>query len=140
MDANFWHQRWESNTIGFHQKQPNALLVAHFNALSVAPGGRVFLPLCGKTLDIGWLLSHGYRVAGAELSELAIQQCFAELGLKPQITAQRYTLGESQCLGFTPRFGFYSPLVSRSTVCSIVSRSRCVTVLRVPPMKKSDCT
>lgn len=86
MDANFWHQRWENNHIGFHQKQPNALLVAHFKTLSITKDSRVFVPLCGKTLDIGWLLADGYRVAGAELSELAIQQLFAELGLEPEIT------------------------------------------------------
>lgn len=86
MDANFWHQRWESNAIAFHQSQPNPLLVAHFNALAIAKGGRVFVPLCGKTLDIGWLLANGYPVAGAELSEIAIQQLFAELGVEPEIT------------------------------------------------------
>jgi thiopurine S-methyltransferase len=41
--------------------------------------------LCGKTLDIAWLLSQGYRVAGAELSETAITQLFAGLGVEPQI-------------------------------------------------------
>jgi thiopurine S-methyltransferase len=45
------------------------------------------VPLCGKTLDIGWLLSHGYRVAGAELSQLAIEQLFMDLGLQPDISA-----------------------------------------------------
>lgn len=85
MDANFWHQRWETNQIGFHESKVNPLLIAHFPALSLPKGSRVFVPLCGKTLDIGWLLSHGYRVAGAELSELAIQQLFVELGVEPQI-------------------------------------------------------
>lgn len=32
---------------------------------------RIFLPLCGKTLDIGWLLERGYRVVGAELRLLS---------------------------------------------------------------------
>lgn len=86
MDANFWHRRWEANQIGFHQSQVNPLLVTYFNTLSLAKDSRVFVPLCGKTLDIGWLLSNGYRIAGAELSELAIQQLFAELGIEPAIT------------------------------------------------------
>ena len=86
MDANFWHQRWAANEIGFHQSQVNPLLVTYFNALSLMKGSRVFVPLCGKTLDIGWLLSNGYRIAGAELSELAIQQLFGELGVEPEIT------------------------------------------------------
>ena len=74
MDESFWFQRWESNNIGFHQSEANPLLVNAFTELALAKGRRVFLPLCGKTLDIAWLLSKGYRVAGAELSELAIDQ------------------------------------------------------------------
>lgn len=87
MDANFWHQRWQSNQIGFHQSNVNPYLMTHFKELGIAEGSRVFVPLCGKTLDIAWLLSQGYQVAGAELSEIAIQQLFSELGVTPDITA-----------------------------------------------------
>jgi thiopurine S-methyltransferase len=83
MDADFWHQKWKTNDIGFHQPQGNPLLVAHFNSLNVPPGGRVFLPLCGKTRDFAWLLSQGYSVVGVELSELAVEQLFEELGVQP---------------------------------------------------------
>ncbi|MFC5475667.1 thiopurine S-methyltransferase [Paraherbaspirillum soli] len=86
MDTNFWHQKWEKNDIGFHQNDANPLLVNYFKTLSLAKGSRVFLPLCGKTLDIRWLLSNGYRVAGAELSKIAIEQLFAELGVAPKIS------------------------------------------------------
>ena len=58
----------------------------HFPSLNVPPGGRVFVPLCGKSLDLGWLLSRGYAIAGAELSELAVTQLFAELGMEPSIS------------------------------------------------------
>ncbi len=86
MDPEFWHQRWKENRIAFHEGRPNTLLVAHFEALGLPQRSRVFVPLCGKTRDIGWLLSQGHRVAGAELSEAAIVQLFAELGVEPQIT------------------------------------------------------
>ena len=86
MDPNFWHQRWEKNETAWHESQANPLLVKHFNELSLAKGRRVFVPLCGKTLDISWLLSKGYRVAGAELSQLAIEQLFFELGVQPDIS------------------------------------------------------
>lgn len=62
------------------------MLVQHFAALELAEGARIFLPLCGKTRDIAWLLSKGYKVAGAELSEIAIQELFAELGIAPQVS------------------------------------------------------
>jgi thiopurine S-methyltransferase len=87
VDAPFWHDRWQRNQIGFHEPKANPLLIAHFDSLSLPGGSRIFVPLCGKTLDIHWLLSRGQRVAGAELSELAVQQLFAELGLTPQATA-----------------------------------------------------
>jgi thiopurine S-methyltransferase len=84
MDAGFWHQRWEKNEIAFHESEANPLLVKHFTKLSLAKGRRIFVPLCGKTLDISWLLSKGYRVAGAELSQKAIEQLFMELGMQPE--------------------------------------------------------
>ena len=85
MEAAFWRDRWAQNQIGFHEAGGNAALRAHLPALGLAPGARLFLPLCGKTRDIAWLRAQGFRVVGAELSELAVQQLFAEMGLTPQI-------------------------------------------------------
>lgn len=84
MDAGFWHQKWKDNEIGFDQSEANPLLVKYFNALSLVTGSRVFVPLCGKTIDIAWLLSNDYRVVGIELSELAVEQLFAALELEPR--------------------------------------------------------
>ena len=86
MDASFWHQRWGKNDIAFHESAANPLLVKYFKDLSLVKGSRVFLPLCGKTLDIPWLLSKGYRVAGVELSKMAVEQLFTELGVEPTIS------------------------------------------------------
>lgn len=86
MDANFWHQKWEQNEIGFHRSTVNPLLINHFRALSLAENSRIFLPLCGKTLDIDWLLANQYRIVGVELSEMAIRQLFIRLGIEPQVT------------------------------------------------------
>jgi thiopurine S-methyltransferase len=85
MDPNFWLSRWNANRIGFHEAAANAHLVAHFLALSLPPSARIFVPLCGKTRDIGWLLSTGHTVVAVELSELAIQQLFDDLGTAPKI-------------------------------------------------------
>jgi thiopurine S-methyltransferase len=85
MDHNFWHLKWKNNEIGFHLADVNPLLLAHFNSLNLPSGSRLFLPLCGKTRDIVWLLGQGYSVVGAELSELAIQQLFGDLGVVPNI-------------------------------------------------------
>lgn len=87
MDTKFWLERWQNNQIAFHEGRPNRLLEENFSALALPPGSRVFLPLCGKTRDIAWLLDHGYRVAGVELIATAIDQLFDELGETPEISA-----------------------------------------------------
>ena len=86
MDSDFWLQKWQIKDIAFHQSKANPLLVKNFKALSLAQGSRVFLPLCGKTLDIAWLLSNGYRVAGVKLSVIAVDELFLELGMTPEVT------------------------------------------------------
>jgi len=85
MEPEFWHRKWHENEIGFHMSEVNPMLVAHFAQLGLQPGQRIFLPLCGKTRDIAWLLDQGYAVVGAELSSVAIDQLFNELKVTPQV-------------------------------------------------------
>ena len=82
----FWHEVGEKKEIGFNQASPNELLVKHFSALDLKSGSRVFLPLCGKTIDIHWLLKQGMKVVGVELNESAVQELFQELDLKPEVS------------------------------------------------------
>ncbi|PJZ76985.1 thiopurine S-methyltransferase [Leptospira neocaledonica] len=86
MEKDFWLSKWKDNNIAFHERETNPLLLEYFKELSLAKDSRIFIPLCGKTLDIAWLLSNGYKIAGAELAELAIQQLFQELGVEPKIS------------------------------------------------------
>lgn len=86
MEANFWHQKWQRGEIAFHREEANPHLVAHLSKLNLAQGSRVFVPLCGKTKDIAYLLNGGYQVIGVELSELAVRELFKELSVTPQVT------------------------------------------------------
>jgi thiopurine S-methyltransferase len=64
MQPEFRRQRWASNQLGFHESQANPLLVAHSDALGLSQGSRVFVPLCGRTLDVDWLLASSFQPAG----------------------------------------------------------------------------
>lgn len=86
MEHNFWHSKWEKLEIGFHQQDINPFLKQYIDDLELARGATVFVPLCGKTLDMTWLLDKGFCVIGAELSELAVQQYFQSLSVEPVIT------------------------------------------------------
>ena len=90
MQPDFWHQRWQDQQIGFHQDTPTPLMLKHWPSLDIAPGSRVFVPLAGKTLDMAWFAAQGYRVLGVELSQLAVEQFFAEHGLTPEVDTTRY--------------------------------------------------
>lgn len=86
MDPDFWHERWRERQIGFHQDKPTPLLLKHWPALALPRGSRVFVPLCGKSLDLAWFAAQGHRVLGVELSQLAIDEFFAEQGLTPEVS------------------------------------------------------
>jgi thiopurine S-methyltransferase len=80
MQKDFWLERWEKEEIGFHEKEVNAYLKRFWHELQIAPGNRVFVPLCGKSLDMLWLREQGHPVVGVELSEIAAQAFFKENG------------------------------------------------------------
>ena len=86
MEPAFWHRKWADNQIGFHQAQANPYLQRYWPALGLAPGSRVLVPLCGKSLDLVWLAGQGYRVRGVELSRRAVEDFFHEQGLQAQVS------------------------------------------------------
>jgi len=83
MEKAFWLERWERAEIGFHQSEVNPYLLQYWPTLHVAQGGEVFVPLCGKSLDMLWLRQQGHAVLGVELSPIAVRDFFAENGLLP---------------------------------------------------------
>ena len=87
MQANFWHERWQNNQIGFHQSAINAYLQRYWPRLKLT-SGQVFVPLCGKSLDMVWLAEQGHSVLGIEIDRLAIEAFFEEQQLSPEITSQ----------------------------------------------------
>lgn len=92
MEADFWHNRWENELTGFHLDEVNPHLKANWSLLKLDKNARIFVPLCGKTLDLIWLAEHGFQVVGVELSVLAAEAFFAENNLVAQ---------QSQVDGFT---------------------------------------
>lgn len=83
MKNDFWLERWERGEIGFHQNEINPYLTRHWQDLHHTHGSKVFVPLCGKSHDMLWLRKQGHSVFGVELSAIAVQTFFQELGLAP---------------------------------------------------------
>lgn len=83
MKKEFWLERWEKAEIGFHQDEINPYLLQYWQEIAPAKGGEVFVPLCGKSLDMVWLRQQGCTVLGVELSAIAVQDFFRENGQTP---------------------------------------------------------
>lgn len=90
MQPEFWLDRWREGRIGFHQSEVSPFLAKYWSGLQIAADSRVFVPLCGKSLDMTWLAERGHRVLGIELSRIAVEQFFDEHGLRPDVQRTRY--------------------------------------------------
>ncbi len=87
MDPQFWHEQWERKQIGFHQPLAHPWL-SQFWPMLVKGQGQVFVPLCGKSLDMAWLHGQGHSILGIELSPLAITEFFQEQDLEPSTRSE----------------------------------------------------
>lgn len=86
MKAEFWLSKWQNNEIGFHLPRPHPWLVNAWPQIQQQFASKtVFVPLCGKTFDIDFLLQQGQNVIGCELSEQAAIEVFYRLGIEPNI-------------------------------------------------------
>lgn len=75
MQAEFWLQKWQKQETGFHLDAPHPLL-QKFHRQLFDTACSVFVPLCGKSLDIMFLVEQGYPVIGCELSQIAVDDFF----------------------------------------------------------------
>jgi len=82
-DNHLWLKFWRDQRTDFHQPVVNPLLSKFWSSLELVHGSRVFVPLCGKSLDMTWLAQQGHEVVGVELSPVAVEDFFRENGLQP---------------------------------------------------------
>jgi thiopurine S-methyltransferase len=87
MKKDFWLERWNKEKLGFHEIQANAYLTRYWHELELVSGARVFVPLCGKSVDMIWLQEEGHEVLGVELSEVAVRAFYAEQGMVPSCSS-----------------------------------------------------
>ena len=81
MHADYWLDKWAADDIGFHAERVNKRLVEHWPGLDIDPATPVFVPLCGKSLDMLWLHERGHPVFGVDLSERACEAFFTDNSL-----------------------------------------------------------
>ena len=102
MDLDFWQDRWEKGETGFHQASLNPYLAYFYGEKGSPPDKRtplkVFVPLCGKSMDLQWLSQNGYAVVGIECSPVAVKEFVKEFGISIEESKDdryiRYTINK----------------------------------------------
>ena len=136
MEIDFWKQRWQENQIGFHLDQVNPLLEKFCSALKLAPGAQVFVPMCGKSVDMLWLANAGYGVTGVECSELAIQSFFTEHKL-PCTRSIDHALQSYQSKNIDLLHGDFFDLQTDILSCVAAVYDRAALIALPPDMRKN---
>lgn len=77
-DNPYWEKRWEVGSIGWHKEEKDARAEAlnHFKNNATNFSGKIFVPLCGASLDMIWLAEQGLEVVGLDCAQLAIDTFF----------------------------------------------------------------
>lgn len=105
-NVEYWADRWAENRTGWHNPKVNPFLKRHYEVVTgkklpeepLTPGSEEFvnnskkkwyIPLCGKTLDVAFLLGLGYKVFAVEGVRKAIETLDEESRLGLQFDEKR---------------------------------------------------
>jgi thiopurine S-methyltransferase len=127
IDHAFWHDRWSSGSTAFDQADANSLLTRYWSELGLPKGSDVFVPLCGKTVDMTWLATLGHRVIGNELSPVAIEAFLKENGLGAvQHREPKFTVYEASGYEFWCGDLFEMPAAPLTEIAAVYDRASLV--------------
>ena len=88
MDAHYWLQLWHhQHQPGFDQRQVNPFLLRHYSTTLSQTPQRIFIPLCGQSIDMHWLWQQGHDIHAVEISEKAVLHFFAKYALPYTVSA-----------------------------------------------------
>ncbi|XP_041356889.1 probable thiopurine S-methyltransferase [Gigantopelta aegis] len=105
MSVDDWKKRWDKEQTEFHLPKVHPMLEKHLGALVQGRSKlRFFIPLCGKSVDMRWLLEQGHGVVGCEGVDKGCQEFLQENKMKYTASPMKScegTVYRSQCSPLT---------------------------------------
>ncbi len=96
MQHEFWRNAWAKDKQGWHQATANIHLQKYWEQfVNDMTSEKVFVPMCGQSIDMLWLNDNGHSVVGVELDQGSIERFFD----KHQISHSRTSLGSLLTFG-----------------------------------------
>jgi thiopurine S-methyltransferase len=124
-----WLERWREGRTPFHMDRVNPWLVRFAHHLNLGPETRVLVPLCGKSLDMGYLARQGSSVLGVDLAEEALRQFLSgkqkeavrqQHGDSVFLLAEPFTLVAADILTLTPdQIGSFDAIWDRAALVAL---------------------
>lgn len=97
MTLSYWNERWNDDNIGWHKTDVNPALAENIAALKNGRSTiKVFVPLCGKSVDMKWLYNNGHTIIGVEGCSKAIETFFTENNLKYERQNNLYSTSDER--------------------------------------------
>eukprot|EP00105_Crassostrea_gigas_P027472 XP_011448827.1 PREDICTED: probable thiopurine S-methyltransferase [Crassostrea gigas] len=73
-----WKEYWKTPDVWFNKPDLNELFINYHQRMLTRSGMRIFVPLCGKAVEMKWLLDHGHKVVGVEGAPVPCKTFFEE--------------------------------------------------------------
>jgi thiopurine S-methyltransferase len=133
MQRDDWAERWSAGRIAFHQSDVNDYLTKYLERACGADIGQVYVPLCGKSLDMVFLAEHADHVIGVEFVKQGVAEFFDERGLTPRIdteprlryTADKYSLFAADFFDLSEEhLGSIDAVFDRAALVALESEAR----------------
>ncbi|XP_065891481.1 probable thiopurine S-methyltransferase [Dysidea avara] len=82
-----WQDKWTAGEPRWHINHVDTHLQKYIDQLTGGNSGQhILVPLCGRSLDLKWLVDQGHSVVGVEISTGAASGIFSDAGLSPKVT------------------------------------------------------
>ncbi|XP_071962712.1 probable thiopurine S-methyltransferase [Antedon mediterranea] len=150
-----WESFWKTGDTGWHSKNVHPMLEKYAGRfLNDQSNCRVFIPLCGKTVDMKWLADLGHDVVGAEIAKMPILNFFEEQSIEyvkesvPEIPgATRYkskdgkiTIYEADLFSMKKDIiGQFDCIWDRGSLVAMEKADRQKYICTMIPLMASDC-
>ncbi|MGV3559762.1 thiopurine S-methyltransferase [Larkinella arboricola] len=89
MEKQVWADSWDRSNTHFHRQDVHPYVLKHLTPFALMEKS-IFVPLCGRSLDLVYFSQFADRVVGVEQNETLILQFFAENQLAYEKVGERY--------------------------------------------------
>lgn len=94
MIVGMWKECWNIFNVEFYNLQLNELFVKYYQRMLIRLGMWIFVFLCGKVVEMKWLLDYGYKVVGLEVVFVFCKVFFEENGIFYNVKEMKGIYGE----------------------------------------------